>query len=95
MADIFVRLGVPAKVQSIVAALRKQLTIDIPVNEGQANDVQVILDEGGGGGGGGRHIRHEVTALASNSGPEAAAMMKIGARVARGPDWKWGDQVYI
>lgn len=27
------------------------------------------------------------------SGPELAAMMKIGTRVMRGPDWKWGDQV--
>nr|CAD7579642.1 unnamed protein product [Timema californicum] len=27
------------------------------------------------------------------SGPELAAMMKIGTRVVRGVDWKWGDQV--
>lgn len=27
------------------------------------------------------------------SGPELAAMMKIGTRVMRGLDWKWGDQV--
>ncbi len=27
------------------------------------------------------------------SGPELAAMMKIGTRVQRGVDWKWGDQV--
>uniref|UniRef100_A0A8C9RA53 E3 ubiquitin-protein ligase HERC2 n=1 Tax=Scleropages formosus TaxID=113540 RepID=A0A8C9RA53_SCLFO len=26
------------------------------------------------------------------TGPELAAMMKIGTRVMRGPDWKWGDQ---
>ncbi|XP_045543165.1 E3 ubiquitin-protein ligase HERC2 isoform X2 [Salmo salar] len=26
------------------------------------------------------------------SGPELAAMMKIGTRVMRGLDWKWGDQ---
>nr|XP_057930113.1 E3 ubiquitin-protein ligase HERC2 isoform X6 [Doryrhamphus excisus] len=26
------------------------------------------------------------------SGPELAAMMKIGTRVMRGVDWKWGDQ---
>ncbi|XP_021378315.1 E3 ubiquitin-protein ligase HERC2-like isoform X2 [Mizuhopecten yessoensis] len=26
------------------------------------------------------------------SGPELAAMMKIGMRVVRGVDWKWGDQ---
>lgn len=27
------------------------------------------------------------------NGPELAAMMKIGTRVVRGQDWKWGDQV--
>lgn len=27
------------------------------------------------------------------SGPELASMMKIGTRVMRGQDWKWGDQV--
>ncbi|KAG7252824.1 hypothetical protein CRUP_007697, partial [Coryphaenoides rupestris] len=26
------------------------------------------------------------------SGPELAALMKIGTRVMRGLDWKWGDQ---
>lgn len=26
-------------------------------------------------------------------GPEVVKLMKIGTRVARGPDWKWGDQV--
>lgn len=29
------------------------------------------------------------------SGPELAAMMKIGTRVVRGVDWKWGDQVCL
>ena len=27
-------------------------------------------------------------------GPELAALMKVGTRVARGVDWKWGDQVW-
>jgi E3 ubiquitin-protein ligase HERC2 len=27
------------------------------------------------------------------TGPELASMMKIGTRVVRGVDWKWGDQV--
>ena len=26
------------------------------------------------------------------NGPDMAKMMKIGTRVVRGPDWKWGDQ---
>jgi hypothetical protein len=29
------------------------------------------------------------------SGSELASMMKIGTRVVRGVDWKWGDQVSI
>ncbi|KAG6464463.1 hypothetical protein O3G_MSEX014531 [Manduca sexta] len=29
---------------------------------------------------------------ASLSGPELASLMKIGTRVVRGKDWKWGDQ---
>ena len=27
------------------------------------------------------------------SGPDLAALMKVGTRVMRGVDWKWGDQV--
>lgn len=27
------------------------------------------------------------------TGPELAALMKLGTRVVRGADWKWGDQV--
>lgn len=29
----------------------------------------------------------------SLSGPELASLMKLGTRVIRGTDWKWGDQV--
>lgn len=29
------------------------------------------------------------------SGPELAALMKMGTRVVRGKDWKWGDQVKL
>ena len=29
------------------------------------------------------------------SGPELAARLKIGTRVVRGVDWKWGDQVEL
>ena len=27
------------------------------------------------------------------TGPDMAKRMRIGTRVVRGPDWKWGDQV--
>lgn len=26
------------------------------------------------------------------TGPELAKLMKVGTRVVRGTDWKWGDQ---
>lgn len=29
------------------------------------------------------------------SGPELGSMMKVGTRVVRGVDWKWGDQVGV
>lgn len=29
------------------------------------------------------------------TGPEVVKLMKIGTRVVRGPDWKWGDQVVM
>lgn len=29
---------------------------------------------------------------ANLSGPELTKLMKIGTRVVRGQDWKWGDQ---
>lgn len=64
-----------------------------------AERVQVILDEGltrrsrdaacSSGDGGTR----PAGALTLLSGSESAALMKIGVRVLRGPDWKWGDQV--
>lgn len=83
--DILVSLGVPA----IVLALRKQLAFP---SQTQANaPVQVILDEGvsrrkGAAG-------NDNLTAPSLSGSEVAAMMKLGVRVVRGPDWKWGDQV--
>lgn len=55
---------------------------------------QVVLDE--------RPVRRAGIILspghapfANLSGPEAAALMKVGVRVIRGPDWKWGDQVKV
>ena len=34
-------------------------------------------------------------AVVAMTGPEMAKRMKIGTRVVRGPDWKWGDQVHL
>ncbi|KAL1023407.1 hypothetical protein UPYG_G00040470 [Umbra pygmaea] len=54
-------------------------------------------DQGSRGHGGSATVleesRKEATpAPLPASGPELAAMMKIGTRVMRGLDWKWGDQ---
>ena len=50
---------------------------------GSASPIQVILEEP-------RSKRPQPTAALS--GRELAAMMKVGAKVMRGADWKWGDQ---
>ncbi|XP_062306104.1 E3 ubiquitin-protein ligase HERC2 [Osmerus eperlanus] len=54
-------------------------------------------DQGSGAHGGSATVleesRKETTpAPLPASGPELASMMKIGTRVMRGLDWKWGDQ---
>lgn len=33
--------------------------------------------------------------MSSLSGPELASLMKLGTKVVRGADWKWGDQVGV
>ena len=30
---------------------------------------------------------------ANFTGPEMVSKLRVGTRVMRGPDWKWGDQV--
>lgn len=88
---IVIKQGVPA----VVLALRKLLTMDEPSEPSSAQPVQTILDEGAS-------IKRSASAvmgdacrpLPSPTGMEAAAQMKLGARVVRGPDWKWGDQVW-
>lgn len=36
-----------------------------------------------------------IGAISSPLGPELAAAMRLGTRVVRGKDWKWGDQVIV
>ena len=79
-------LGCPA----VVVALRKLLSY--PSKTQKVSTAQVIFDGG--------HDRFKGTSVidgnfvtASLSGSQAAALMKLGVRVVRGPDWKWGDQV--
>ena len=75
-----------------VLALRKLLSCDPQPPQSDADKVQVILDEGAG--------RRRATGSAKEaalalSGSDIAALMKLGVRVVRGPDWKWGDQVSV
>lgn len=84
---------VALRAASLVLALRKLVSYpkeDSPVKQ---EEMLAVLDEGA-------NVRRSAFAsgdAASSatclSGPEAAALMKIGVRVLRGPDWKWGDQV--
>ncbi|XP_052278368.1 E3 ubiquitin-protein ligase HERC2-like [Dreissena polymorpha] len=55
---------------------------DRPVHE-MAPSICAILEDQ-------RHKKQ--SAPAPLSGPELAALMKVGSRVVRGQDWKWGDQ---
>jgi len=87
---LLIDLGMPA----IILALRN-LVLGLensPVPK--VLEVEAILDEGISQR---KHVDAAVTfaqtSSASLMGMEAAALMKIGVRVVRGPDWKWGDQV--
>lgn len=85
-ADMLVILGIPA----VVFALRKHVAFQSQMPD--ISNVQVILDEGVSRRKGVTSTGNDCLATLALSGPEAAAMMKLGARVVRGPDWKWGDQ---
>jgi E3 ubiquitin-protein ligase HERC2 len=85
--DMLVTLGIPA----IVLALRKQLAFQSQTSP--IYKVQVILDEGVSRRKGVTSTGNDSLATLALSGQEAAAAMKLGVRVVRGPDWKWGDQV--
>ena len=56
------------------------------VNEEEAPALAAIIDEA-------KATRKHCAAPLT--GPEVARLMKVGTRVVRGPDWKWGDQVRI
>ena len=94
-AKALVSFGWPAS----ALALRKLINLTLTEALPQLQEVQVILDEGSG-----RRRNTAATAGSADTsgatatanlltGPEAAALMKIGVRVVRGPDWKWSDQV--
>lgn len=87
---LLIDLGIPA----IILALRNLLFDSENSPVPKILEVEAILDEGISQR---KHVGAAVTFSQTSStsliGMEAAALMKIGVRVVRGPDWKWGDQV--
>ncbi len=78
-------------IPAIVLTPRKQLTFQSqapPISK-----VHVILDEGVSRRKGAISTGNDSLATLALSRQDAAAAMKLGVRVVRGPDWKWGDQV--
>ncbi|CAL1297267.1 unnamed protein product [Larinioides sclopetarius] len=71
--------GVCALMQTILRILGPKPDIE---QEDKSSPVYAVLEE--------NFKKHKIqTPL---TGPELAAMMKIGTRVVKGADWKWGDQ---
>lgn len=89
IAGIVHNLGVPA----CVLALSKRLTPDAELATPTVPTLSAIFDEGIPQQGGARGETSSSPMAAPLTGMEAAALMKLGVRVVRGPDWKWGDQV--
>ncbi|XP_043204412.1 E3 ubiquitin-protein ligase HERC2-like [Amphibalanus amphitrite] len=68
---------------STVQTLLRLLGPDPAGPPDQPVSVPAILEEA---------VERQPTPQYQLSGPEMAALMKIGTRVVRGEDWKWGDQ---
>jgi len=75
-------------VTAVDSAASKQssssVSSDVITSTPQANELYAVIDTG-------QNRRPKIPLPAS--GPELAARLKIGTRVVRGVDWKWGDQV--
>lgn len=80
--------------------------LSLLINSGVLGTAIGLLKQAGGeniGSGGNKHetdlsviyedvVNRLKTSKAGLTGPELAQLMKMGTRVARGSDWKWGDQ---
>lgn len=69
---------------SVLTLLRQTSCEQSTTNSKKSSENYVIFEE---------MIESSKPTVNSLSGPEIAAYMKIGTRVVRGADWKWGDQV--
>ncbi|XP_020805471.1 probable E3 ubiquitin-protein ligase HERC2 [Drosophila serrata] len=92
---------------SVFGLLAKELgpnELGLLINSGLLGTVLGLLAQTGGEGLGGGQVHGELSVLyedsvlkqksskAQLSGPDLAKLMKIGTRIVRGADWKWGDQ---
>ncbi|KAF5890150.1 Fc receptor-like protein 5 isoform X1, partial [Clarias magur] len=76
--------GPPPGLGRVISELRKDGWISVQWDTGSTNGYRM-----------GNEGKYDLKLAVMNfptSGPELAAMMKIGTRVMRGQDWKWGDQ---
>lgn len=74
---------------STLSILAKPLSKSVQMNPIKNDETPVLiaaLEEDIG-------TRQNVNVTAPPTGPRLAAAMKLGTRVVRGKDWKWGDQV--
>lgn len=58
---------------------------DLPANNKNDRELSVVYEEN-------IKFKHNFTKDGMLTGPELVKLMKIGTRVARGTDWKWGEQ---
>ncbi|KAI8034196.1 hypothetical protein M5D96_013047 [Drosophila gunungcola] len=92
---------------SVFGLLAKELgpnELGLLINSGLLGTVLGLLSQTGGEGVAGGQVHGELSVLyedsvlkqksskAQLSGPDLAKLMKIGTRIVRGADWKWGDQ---
>ncbi|BFG02621.1 probable E3 ubiquitin-protein ligase HERC2 [Drosophila madeirensis] len=92
---------------SVFGLLAKELgpnELGLLINSGLLGTVLGLLAQTGGEGLAGAQPNTELSVLyedsvlkqksskAQLSGPDLAKLMKIGTRIVRGSDWKWGDQ---
>ncbi|CRL02239.1 CLUMA_CG015120, isoform A [Clunio marinus] len=58
---------------------------DLPLSNKTDKELSIVYEED-------IKLRHNISKDGLLSGPELVKQMKIGTRVARGSDWKWGEQ---
>ena len=75
--------------------MTERLVVACPGPSTDSNEEDLSLCAHGGSATVLEECRKEATpAPLPAAGPELGALMKIGTRVMRGLDWKWGDQVH-